>query len=296
VNATAPSSPSEGDLWYDTDDGNTYIYVSGSWIDSNPSTPGPQGPQGPSGPSGPNADQTLNTSSNVTFATVTANSFVGNGSSLTNITLSQVTSLVGTGTNVNLIAGNFTMTFDNTGLLTLPAMGGDEGGEINLGVPATNTTLISSVKFDVYRDQIRFFDGSTKGVYIDLSQAASGVGTLLNNRVSGIVNAGTFVTMDNIKATVTTTGNRGLSLAAVSGTFAYSIGGNFATTGGSGGSAATGTMTTTPTSSIFAWSFLNTAEISTYILTDTTNSRCYRITLQIGASYNNNMISIERLI
>jgi hypothetical protein len=175
-------------------------------------------------------------------------------------------------------------------------MGGDEGGEINLGVPATNTTLITNVKFDVYRDQIRFFDGSTKGVYIDLSQAASGVGTLLNNRVSGIVNAGTFVTMDNIKATVTTTGNRGLSLAAVSGTFAYSIGGNFATTGGSGGSAATGTMTTTPTSSIFAWSFLNTAEISTYILTDTTNSRCYRITLQIGASYNNNMISIERLI
>ena len=50
VNATAPGSPSQGDLWYDTDDGNTYIYVNSSWVDSNPSTPGPQGPQGPQGP------------------------------------------------------------------------------------------------------------------------------------------------------------------------------------------------------------------------------------------------------
>jgi hypothetical protein len=57
VNATAPSSPSQGDLWYDTDDGNTYIYVNTSWVDSNPSTPGPQGPQGPQGVTGPQGPQ-----------------------------------------------------------------------------------------------------------------------------------------------------------------------------------------------------------------------------------------------
>jgi hypothetical protein len=36
VSSTAPSSPTEGDLWYDTTDGRTYIYYDAAWIDSNP--------------------------------------------------------------------------------------------------------------------------------------------------------------------------------------------------------------------------------------------------------------------
>jgi hypothetical protein len=227
---------------------------------------------------------------------VTANKFIGDGSSLTNVTVNVAGNIIGTGTNVSLVAGSFTMTFDNTGLLTLPTMGGDEGGEINLGVPATNTTLLNSVKFDVYRDRIRFFDGSTKGVYIDLSQAATGVNTLLNNRVAALVNAGSFVTMDNIKATVTTSGNRGLSLASVSGSFAINVGGTYGAGVGSGGGSTTLTVTTTASGSLFGWNFTAQSDISTYIITDTTNSIAYRITLQIGGSYNNNMISIERLI
>jgi hypothetical protein len=211
--------------------------------------------------------------------------------------LSVSGNIVSTGQNVSLVAGNFTARFDNTGILTLPTMGGDEGGEINFGIPATNTTLNTRVVVDVYQDRVRFFDGNTKGAYIDLSQASSGVGTLLNNRVSGLVNAGTFVTMDLIKATVTTTGNRGLSLATTTGSFAINIGGTYATTTpSSGGSAGTMTVTTTASGSVFNWAFFNQGDTATYILTDTTNSRAYRITLQIGASYNNNMISIERLI
>ena len=87
---------------------------------------GPQGPQGvagPQGPQGPGANQTLNTSSNVTFVNVTANKFVGDGSSLTNVTMSQITSIVGTGTNVNLVAGSYTYTFDNAGTFTMPVNG-----------------------------------------------------------------------------------------------------------------------------------------------------------------------------
>jgi hypothetical protein len=233
---------------------------------------------------GANITGSLNVSGNITGANISGNiSITGN--------------VQGTSSNVSLVAGSYTMTFDNTGILTLPRMGGDEGGEINLGIPASNTTLSTRVVLDVYQDRLRFFDGSTKGAYIDLSQASSGVGTLLNNRVSAFVNAGTFVTMDNIKATVTTTGNRGLSLATVSGSFAYSIGGTYGmATPASGGSAGTGTLTTTATASIFNWGFTSTGDTSTYILTDTTNSRAYRITLQIGGSFNNNMISIERLI
>lgn len=224
-----------------------------------------------------------------TTGNITAGNISGNISITGNVT--------GTSANVELVAGSYTWTFDNTGLLTLPAMGGDEGGEINFVVPATNTTLVDRVKFDVYQDRIRFFDGSTKGAYIDLSQAATGVGTLLNNRIAALVNAGSFVTMDNIKATVTTSGNRGLSLATVSGTFVCNIGGTYGLTGsGSGGQAGTLTVTTTASGSVFGWGFFNQGDTSTYIITDTTNNIAYRITLQIGNGYNNNMISIERLI
>ena len=231
--------------------------------------------------------------------TTSNGSFVGNGAGLTNVTVNAAGNIQGTSSNVSLVAGSYTMTFDNTGLLTLPTMGGDEGGEINLGIPITNTTLQNRVAIDVFQDRVRIFEGSAnaKGVYINLAQSSAGVGTLLNNRVSGLVNAGTFVTMDLIKATVTTTGNRGLSLATTTGTLAYSIGGTYGmATPATGGSAGTGTLTTTPTASIFNWGFTSTGDMSTYILTDTTNSRAYRITLQIGASFNNNMISIERLI
>jgi hypothetical protein len=153
------------------------------------------------------------------------------------------------------------------------------------------------VAIDQYVDRIRFFEsgGTTRGAYIDMSQAAAGVGTLLNNRVSGLVNSGTFVTMDLLKATVTTSGNRGLSLAATTGSFSIQIGGSYSVSGGVGGSSGTATITTTPSSSQFNWNF-GANDIATYIITDTTNSRSYRITLQIGASFNNNMISIERLV
>lgn len=225
-----------------------------------------------------------------TTGNITAGNFIGN--------ISITGNVVGTSPNVSLSAGSFTATFDNTGILTLPTCGGDEGGEINFGIPASNTTLITRVVTDVYQDKFRIFDGSTKGVYVDLSQAGSGVSTLLNNRVSGFVNAGTFVTMDLIKATVTTTGNRGLSLATTTGTFTYNIGGTFGMSGaGSGGQSFAGqTLTTTATTSIFGWGFLASGDLSTYVLTDTTNNRCYRITLQVGASFNNNAITIERLI
>ena len=213
-----------------------------------------------------------------------------------NLTLSG--NIIGSNPNVSLVAGSYTATFDNTGKLNLPSMGGDEGGEINFGIPTSNTTLTTRVVFDVFQDRIRFFDGSTKGVYIDLSQAATGVSTLLNNRVSGYVNAGVFVTMDNIKATVTTSGNRALALATVSGSFSAYVSGVYAILGGS--SAGTGASVTVTTSTgntpVINWNFAGAGDTITYIVNDTTNSKCYRITLMIGGGYNSNMISIERLI
>jgi hypothetical protein len=189
-------------------------------------------------------------------------------------------------------------TFRTDGTLTLPTGGGDEGGEIDFTKAPNSTLSGTAVVVDQYQDRLRIFEngGTTRGAYIDLNQAAAGVGTLLNNRVSGFVNAGTFVTMDLLKATVTTSSNRGLSLAATTGFFTIRIAGTYARTSTTGGAMAEVTLTTTPEASMFDWDFSNAGDSSTYIITDITNNRSYRITLQIGYLYNDNMICIERLI
>jgi hypothetical protein len=174
---------------------------------------------------------------------------------------------------------------------------GNEGGEIDLTKSPNSTLSGNTVVIDQYIDRIRFFEagGTTRGAYIDLSIAAPGVGTLLNNRVSAFVNAGTFVIMDNIKATVTTSGQRGLSLATVSGTATCYISGTYGSGVNTGGASAGFSMTTAPSASIFSWNFPGEGDTATYIL-NYGYTKSYRITVMIGGAYNNNMISIERLL
>lgn len=125
-----------------------------------------------------------NTGVTVNGNVTTTGKFVGDGSSLTNITVTAAGNIIGTSPNVSLVAGSFTATFDNTGVLTLPTNGGDEGGELRLGVPATNTTLQSRVTVDVYQDRFRIFEGSgsAKGLYIDLANSPAGVGAAIGYR------------------------------------------------------------------------------------------------------------------
>lgn len=58
---------------------------------------------------------------------------------------------------------------------------GDEGGEIQLAIPQTNTTISSSVAIDVYQNRLRIYEtgGSNRGAYIDLTAATNGVGSNL---------------------------------------------------------------------------------------------------------------------
>jgi hypothetical protein len=191
----------------------------------------------------------------------------------------------------------YTWTFETSGALVLPTISGNEGAEIDF-TKAPNSTLSGNVVIvDQYIDRLRFFEngGTARGAYIDLKQAAEGVGTLLNNRVSAFVNAGIFVTMDNIQATVTTSSNRGLSLRTVSGTATCFISGTYGGGATAGGASAGVALTTTPSVSMFDWDFASEGDAATYILNDG-YSKSYRITMMIGGSYNNNMISIERLI
>ena len=53
TSASPPLSPGEGDLWWNTLDGNLYVYYSGIWASTNSGVQGPQGAQGDIGPEGP---------------------------------------------------------------------------------------------------------------------------------------------------------------------------------------------------------------------------------------------------
>ena len=68
------------------------------------------------------------------LGTLTATKFVGDGSSLTNVTVNIAGNIIGTGTNVSLVAGSYTYTFDNTGTFTMPVNG-------NIVMPGANTNL-----------------------------------------------------------------------------------------------------------------------------------------------------------
>ena len=204
-------------------------------------------------------------------------------------------------TNTNLPSTNNTFTGTNrfNGQVTLGGAGGDEGGELQLATAQTNSTLTAGVvSVDVYRDRLRIFEGggNSRGVYIDLSKAPAGNAGELMWKASGMVNAGTFVSLDNIKATVTSGSPYGLSIAAVSTTFSANISAYHAYTGGiAGGQANNQSITTTPTNSLFNWSFITEGDGAYYTIVDKTNSRMYRITMMIGSGFNNNFISIERL-
>jgi hypothetical protein len=64
----------------------------------------------------------INTASGNITATgnVTAGNFVGNGAALSNVTVSVAGNIIGTQSNVTLVAGSYSTVFDNTGNLTLP--------------------------------------------------------------------------------------------------------------------------------------------------------------------------------
>lgn len=199
--------------------------------------------------------------------------------------------------NLNVTAGSASANIAANALL-VGNSSGDEGGEIQLAKAATNTTIGNKVIIDVYRDKLRLWEGgaSSKGVNIDLSKAPDGVGGELVWKKSGLVNAGTYLSLDNLKVSVTTENQRGLSIGAVSTNFTANISGYYAMNGGVAGTAINNvTYTTTPSASFGTWHFPTEGDGSYYNIFDKTNNRFYRVNLLIGSGYNNNVISIERL-
>jgi hypothetical protein len=227
------------------------------------------------------------------FATTGSNSFSGSQTITGSLIVSSVAVVNGgltipTGSTISLTSGS-SIFVDSSGAITGSLTGSVFGiGDVTAFSSSVNSRINSITSSTIPTGTI---SGSSQlTASFDVRYSLSGSGT------SGIVNAGTFVTLDNIKATVTTSGQRGLSLATVSGTFACNIGGNYAGSGvGSDGTSGTATITTSASTSIFGWGFTNQGDFANYIITDTTNSKAYRIIIQIGNGFNNNLVSIERL-
>jgi len=133
----------------------------------------------------------------------------------------QVASLSGTG---NLTAsGNITATGDVLGqYLRSTNSTGDEGGEILLYKPATNSTIAGTgVTIDVYQNKLRIFEqgGDARGVYIDMTAAGAGVsssllsgGSTVNSFQTIAVSGQSSVVADSSTDTLTLVAGTGITL------------------------------------------------------------------------------------
>lgn len=113
------------------------------------------------------------TNSGVTGITGTANQ-ISASSSTGSVTLSLPTNIT--------VSGNVTA---NTNLVS-NFSSGDEGGEIKLAKPQTNTSLAGQVTIDIYQNKLRFFEngGSARGFYLDIASGSGGAGTSLSGTIT----------------------------------------------------------------------------------------------------------------
>jgi hypothetical protein len=105
----------------------------------------------------------------------------------------------------NVASGSSGLIYDGThlkvtGNIESRYSSGDEGGELILNKPVTNTTITDGVVIDVHQNKLRIFEqgGTNRGVYIDITAASAGVGT---NLVSGGSASNSFTTIATTSGT-----------------------------------------------------------------------------------------------
>lgn len=95
-----------------------------------------------------------------------------------------------------------------TGVLKSTNSAANEGGQVELSLPSSGTTLSgTNVTIDVYQDKIRFFEsgGTNRGAYIPLTSTGASVGTSLLGGTTGAMNyAQTIGTKQSAVSTVGT--------------------------------------------------------------------------------------------
>jgi hypothetical protein len=181
---------------------------------------------------------TLTTGNITTTGNISATNFVGNGVGLTNVTVSAAGNIVGTSSNVTLVAGNYSYTFDNTGNVTLPA--NVFVGVTNTFLPNTVTSFSSNVN---YYSQVTLQNKSSgNDATADYIVTANNGSDTVNFLDLGIINSG----YDN-----TTPSNSLGNIVFAADSYIYAQG-NASNANQSGGNLAIGTATTGKTIKFFA--------------------------------------------
>jgi hypothetical protein len=117
-------------------------------------------------------------------------------------------------------------------------------------------------------------------------------------KASGIVNANVPVTLGDIQVQLPNSGSIALQIKTTGTSFSgyYVSHALFNTSGNVVNANNTTTVTSTLAYLNPSWSTPNAGDVSVYYFMDTTNKRFFRFTYMVGYSYNNNFISIERLL
>ena len=221
LTGNVPSSLANGEISINSRDGKFFYSTPAGVVVTHYPYPGPAGLNqeiqfNDSGVLGTNSGLTFSKTTGVFTAPIVASSNNGQGTNfkvgddtwLGDINLADTLSIRGQqnvnnayisfgASNANTLgrAGTgpltYTGNFVATGELSTLFSSGDEGGQINFGIPQTNTTLSSGVAIDVYQNRLRFWEtgGTNRGVYIDLTTAATSVGT---NLLSSSTSTDTF--------------------------------------------------------------------------------------------------------
>lgn len=121
-------------------------------------------------------------------------------------------------------------------------------------------------------------------------------------KVAAFANSGLAVSLGDIQVQMSTSGARSLQIKTTGTSFTGMISA-YATYNGFSGthsftqfSDISQTITGTFAYIGTTWGFVADGDVANYFVRDTTNQRFYRITLMVGYGFNNNFISIERLL
>jgi len=145
-------------------------------------------------------------------------------------------------------------------------------------------------------------DFSTTGSYPWFNiEVISGNQPIQPDKIAKFVDAGVPVVFGDIQVQMSTTGSRSLNIRTTGTSFTGMVSA-YTTYNGASSNAFTYFSDYTQTvNSTFGylgttWGFAQSGDVAVYYLRDLNNMRFYRITLMVGPSYFNNMISIEKLI
>jgi hypothetical protein len=95
----------------------------------------------------------------------------------------------------NIASGDANLTWDGSELratyLRSNNSSGDEGGELRFAVPATNSTINTTLNIDIYQNKLRIFEGggSNRGYYLDITEGATSAATPLKTKSIGFFTA-----------------------------------------------------------------------------------------------------------